>query len=450
MAVFADRIKETTTTTGTGTLTLGGAVQGYRTFNGNITNGSTVVYVIVNPDETQWEIGSGVFTSPSTLTRTVVYSSTNSNALVSFAAGTKYVYITIDTNSFNGKQDLLVSGTNIKTINGTAVLGSGNIATVAGSNKQIQFNNSGALAASADLTFDDATNTLALPGTDTGIELAGVTNIPAAPAAGTGRLFTESVAGNVLPKWIGPNGKDYIVQSHFGQNDISMWKGGATTAAATFASTIGSLPYTSSSPAAPLIPALTTANLKSQTYRSTIGTGVIAGTLAYIRGNSLRIWRGNAAGLGGFIIVHRFGMAGLQTGNRAFAGIQDTAANPTNIDPTTATTPGRIGMAINASTGNWNLVNNITGTAPTILALGANYPVDTTTLYELILFCPPNGSSIGYRITNLSTNIQTNGTLTTNIPSNTTFLTPTVWCSNNGQIASVTMDFVVTYVETYY
>lgn len=89
--MYADRVQETTTTTGTGTVTLAGAVSGYRTFTSAFTDGERVRYVIVLGSE--WEVGDGVFTaSGTTLTRENVYASSNSNALVNFSAGSKAVW----------------------------------------------------------------------------------------------------------------------------------------------------------------------------------------------------------------------------------------------------------------------------------------------------------------------------------------------------------------------
>jgi hypothetical protein len=90
--LYEDRVQETTTTTGTGTVTLAGAVSGYRTFTSCIGDGDRVRYAIVGG--TEWEVGEGVFTSSgTTLTRENVFSSSNSNALVSFSAGTKNVWV---------------------------------------------------------------------------------------------------------------------------------------------------------------------------------------------------------------------------------------------------------------------------------------------------------------------------------------------------------------------
>ena len=92
MPLYADRVQETTTTTGTGTVTLAGAVSGYRTFTSAITTGDRVRYTIALG--TEWETGDGVLATTSTLERENVYASSNSNALVNFSAGSKLVFIT--------------------------------------------------------------------------------------------------------------------------------------------------------------------------------------------------------------------------------------------------------------------------------------------------------------------------------------------------------------------
>jgi hypothetical protein len=90
--VVADRVKETTTTTGTGTLSLAGAVTGFQSF-GAIGNGNTTYYAISSAGGTQWEVGIGTYTSSgTTLSRdTVLSSSTGSK--IDLAAGTKEVYV---------------------------------------------------------------------------------------------------------------------------------------------------------------------------------------------------------------------------------------------------------------------------------------------------------------------------------------------------------------------
>ena len=90
--VLDDRVQETTTTTGTGTVTLAGASLGYQSFAA-IGNGNTTYYCIT--DGTNWETGLGTYTaSGTTLARTTVIESSNSNSLVNFSAGTKSVFVT--------------------------------------------------------------------------------------------------------------------------------------------------------------------------------------------------------------------------------------------------------------------------------------------------------------------------------------------------------------------
>lgn len=100
MSIFADRVKETSTTTGTGDFTLAGAVTGFRTFNAALGVGFVFDYCIEAVDGSgvptgEWEVGRGRMSSSSVLVRERVYASSNANALVNFGAGTKFVFCTL-------------------------------------------------------------------------------------------------------------------------------------------------------------------------------------------------------------------------------------------------------------------------------------------------------------------------------------------------------------------
>jgi hypothetical protein len=154
MRVIVNNNLETTTDTGTGQLQLMGAVAGYRALNfGNNTSISYCIYL----SDTEYEDGMGYieYASPyNILHRQLVIKSSNSNDFVNFSAGTKYIYpsLFIDLpdavptselvwgaiggtlssqtdlqSALNAKQDTLVSGTNIKTINTNSILGSGDL-----------------------------------------------------------------------------------------------------------------------------------------------------------------------------------------------------------------------------------------------------------------------------------------------------------------------------------
>ena len=94
--VLNDRVKETTTTTGTGTLTLGGAVTGFETFAAGIGNSNTTYYTVILPGSAEFEVGLGTLSGDSsTIARTTIISSSNSDNAVDFSAGTKNIFCTI-------------------------------------------------------------------------------------------------------------------------------------------------------------------------------------------------------------------------------------------------------------------------------------------------------------------------------------------------------------------
>jgi len=228
--VIADRVRETTLTSGTGTLTLAGPYSGFQAFS-VIGNGNTTYYAVIDPTTGAWEVGIGTYTSSgNTLSRDTVLSSSNSGGLVSFGSGVKdaictqpsernvYVVgsdvvaensakvpntllanssVTIGSTSvslgataatlagltsvtaaqFNGSAAGL---TGLKTINGNSIIGSGNIQIDGG---VVSFNTrTGAVT----LTSEDVTTALE----DASVTFAKLQNID------TGRILGRSTAGN--------------------------------------------------------------------------------------------------------------------------------------------------------------------------------------------------------------------------------------------------------------
>lgn len=92
--VLKDRVRETSTTAGTGPFTLAGAVTGYQSFAA-IGNGNTTYYTIYLQSSNEWEVGVGTYTAAGTvLSRDTILSSSNSGLTVNFSAGTKDVFVT--------------------------------------------------------------------------------------------------------------------------------------------------------------------------------------------------------------------------------------------------------------------------------------------------------------------------------------------------------------------
>lgn len=96
--IKADRVKESSTSTGASTFALAGAFTGFRAFSSVCSVGDTFYYVIDSDLGSEWEAGLGTYSAANTLTRTTVHSSSNGGSIVTFSAGTKNVYISLTGN----------------------------------------------------------------------------------------------------------------------------------------------------------------------------------------------------------------------------------------------------------------------------------------------------------------------------------------------------------------
>ena len=115
---ISDRIKETSSTTGTGTYTLAGAVTGFETFTANLSNSDTTYYCCT--DNTDFEVGLGTFTtSGTTLARTTILASSNSNNAVSWTSGTRTLFCTLP-----AAKTVFLDASGNTTIGGVVTIGS--------------------------------------------------------------------------------------------------------------------------------------------------------------------------------------------------------------------------------------------------------------------------------------------------------------------------------------
>lgn len=319
-----------------------------------------------------------------------------------------------------------------------------------GSTTQIQYNNAGAFAGDADFTWDATNNDLVLGGTDTGITLQGITNEPSPPAAGRGHLYAKDIAARMMPKWVGPSGYDYPIQSHIAFNNTSWWvaAGNSTTITA-----VGAAALTATGTATAINVATTniyTMMRKLEYLVTTAATTAVAGFRGGVA--QRRIGTPSASIPGGFFFACRWGPATgvATTTNRGFVGMTNSTAAPTDVQPSTLT--NMVGMGWDAADTNIQLMCNDGAGTATKTDLGASFPVptaDRTNMYELVLFSPNSTTqSVGYRVTNLGTNAQVSGTITTDIPSNTTLLAPRGWMSVGGTSSVIGIALTSLYIET--
>ena len=182
--VINDRVKETTTTTGTGAVSLGGAVTGFETFAAGIGNSNTVYYCIAHQDQAEFEVGLGTLDGDSSdLTRTTVISSSNSDSAVDFSAGTKDVFCTVPASKMvfeDGSNDVTI-GRNL-TVTGDL--------TISGDDLTMATNTSGAALIGDGSNF----NPVVISG-DVSIATNGAASLAAAQTNITSILATDLKIG---------------------------------------------------------------------------------------------------------------------------------------------------------------------------------------------------------------------------------------------------------------
>jgi len=346
-------------------------------------------------------------------------------------------------------------------------------ASPGGANTNVQYNDSTVLNGSTGFTFDETTNNVVIANTLTVTELVvsntftintdiltignstlnviansttfrvplgNGTNAIATPAtANTLAYAGKYKAGRVLPVAMDSTGYETPIQSHLMHNPAYYLIPISNTA--TF-STLR-LPPFSSATAGPALRALTTANTFMQASRVALTTGAGVNSIAGMTANSLSFWRGNAAGLGGFYAVMRFGSAVNVANGLCFIGFKDTitfpVANTTLGNPSAQTNIIGFGWD-GAQTTLRSLQANATVCVANDLAL--NISTGNTNWYEGVIYAPPNGGTISYQVTNLGTGAVAVGAYnTTNLPTTTTFLTFMVYTSNKTTAAAQSVDF---------
>ncbi len=148
---FYDRIKETTTTVGVGTVTLAGAVSDYRPFS-TINDGSVCLYFI-DDNNGNWEAGSGTYNS-NTLSRDTVTSSTNGGNHVNFGVGSKYIWFDVTASFLNSIPNANLANSSLTVTAGTGLTGGGSISL--GSSGTVSLDLSRSNTWTGTTTFDPA------------------------------------------------------------------------------------------------------------------------------------------------------------------------------------------------------------------------------------------------------------------------------------------------------
>jgi hypothetical protein len=266
---------------------------------------------------------------------------------------------------------------------------------------------------------------------------------PTTPALGL-TTYSKNIGGRQMFAQLGKSGVDYSFQPFLARNRVVLHQanGNATTI-----SSFGQSAPTASGTA-------TTRNIattNSFTWQKRVGyvTTTTNNSSAGIRLTSLQYGRGNVPTFGGFHFVARFGISDttLVAGARLFVGLTSSTAALGNADPSTFT--NIIGFGMDAADTTLQVIHNDSANPSTKINLGANFPESTNTdMFEVVLYCAPNGTSVLWEVVNLRTGIETSGTITTDLPLNTQLLAWQIWRHNATTGTAVGIDVCSIYIET--
>ncbi len=301
---------------------------------------------------------------------------------------------------------------------------------------EIQFNSAGAFAGAADVEIEGGQ--LRLPAIAT----------PTAPVADGLKLFGRKVGGRMMPAFMGPSGLDSSLQPTFARNKMGLFmpagNGGADSQIGLVVTAAGTATAEN----------VATTNLHNyMRRRSWLVTTAATTAVAGLRGGALQ-WTlgGTAAGLGGFHMVWRWGPAtGVATStHRAFVGMRNTTAAPTDVNPSTQT--NICGMGYDAADANIQFMYNDGSGTATKVDLGASFArpnADRTSVYEVALFSPPGTTqSLSYEVTNLVSGAVATGTVTTDLPTTSTLLNPFGYISVGGTSSVIGFATMGLYIES--
>jgi hypothetical protein len=280
-----------------------------------------------------------------------------------------------------------------------------------GSTTQVQYNNAGAFDGAAKLVIDANTCATLVDYTTTD---------PAAPSAGTS-LYSKLRANRAAPAFRSAStGPVDIGVAEYGKRILAP--------AITTAGTAGTL---------------ATTNLLTSSYRTNWGG---TANTTYGARSPLACWSGNAAGLGGFFACLKFGIQEYVSGCRLIAGLADSASTTLlNGDPSALS--NFFGIAKDAGDSYLQLMHNDAAGTCTKTDLGVNYSCAANNVYELRIFCASNTSVFYYSLQRLDSAQFTEGSVSTNVPAATAFLSLQLGMSPVATTGNTTVCLLNSYLE---
>jgi hypothetical protein len=254
---------------------------------------------------------------------------------------------------------------------------------------------------------------------------------PDPPPPGRIHLYARDRAGSAWLEVMRPSGRLFPLQPHFGVNRIATWAPSTSTTV-----NANGMPRTAVGTTS--TPTLATTNLSTSMRRWRMTSAATADAVAEERSAGWVCWRGSSDGLGGFTYVNRLSLTTLQPTGMGFFGLMgSTAALATTL--TLSAVVNAIGIGFQRGThANWQIVHNSGSGPTTLIDLGGDFPVaSTTNVLTLFLYAAPNAGSVWVRVVEEVTGASAEVELTTKLPAATQLLSPRNYMNTGATAAEV-------------
>jgi hypothetical protein len=204
---------------------------------------------------------------------------------------------------------------------------------------------------------------------------------------------------------------------------------------------------TSASGANSSIPTLATTNVSTGIYKLETTSANAANSIAHFGIATLLVAIGTTGDWGGFRFRMVVGGNSTIANQRAFWGLRAAITTPTSVDPSSQT--NIIGVGYDAGATTLSVMHNDGAGTATSVGLGANFPVATGELFDILLECVPGSSTVSYTVIRLNTGDTATGTLSTNLPADTQFLSTVAWVATAGTAGVARLWFHHQYLSYY-
>ena len=266
---------------------------------------------------------------------------------------------------------------------------------------------------------------------------------PILPASGVG-LFNQVLMGEWYAMgFIDISARIQYLSPHLARHNIYKLVPAGGTANTNFAVPVGHTITATANTFSAQTPTAGSDISTSLKYR--VAANTTSGTAVDIRPTAVSCSR-----QGGFAFSTTFKLATTSAANFTLFGLVNTSnALGATTNWLTSTTNSKIAMAMSSNTGNWSLIHNVAGTAPTVTNLGTDFPVNTTNFYKFSLFCTPTDTTfVWWQAENLTDGLFASGTIDTNLPTVTTMMAPHQFHTNNSNGVAVAFDSTGYYLQT--